>query len=170
RYLSFSTCFRREAGSYGRDTKGILRVHQFDKLEMFSITTDDASDAEHDFLLHLEEKLWHGLNIPYRVLNLCAGDLGWPSARTYDIEAWLPGQGEYREVSSTSTTTDYQAKNLGIKVRRENGREYVHMLNGTAFAIGRTLIAIIENYQRPDGRINVPKALQPFMGKLKVIG
>lgn len=170
RYLSFSTCFRREAGSYGRDTKGILRVHQFDKLEMFSITTADASDDEHAFLLQLEERLWQGLRIPYRVLTLCAGDLGWPSARTYDIEAWLPGQGEYREVSSTSTTTDYQAKNLGIKVRRNGVREYVHMLNGTAFAIGRTLIAIIENYQRPNGTIAVPKVLQPFMGKRKVIG
>lgn len=164
RYLSFSTCFRREAGSYGKDTKGILRVHQFDKLEMFSLTTPENSDQEHEFLLSLEEKLWQGLDIPYRVLTLCAGDISWPSARTYDIEAWMPGQQQYREVSSTSTTTDFQSKNLNIKVEQGGKKTYVHMLNGTAFAIGRTLIAIIENYQQPDGSIVIPNVLQPFMG------
>ena len=164
RYLSFSTCFRREAGSYGKDTKGILRVHQFDKLEMFSWTTPENSDQEHEFLLSLEEKLWQGLDIPYRVLTLCAGDISWPSARTYDIEAWMPGQQQYREVSSTSTTTDFQSKNLNIKVEQGGKKTYVHMLNGTAFAIGRTLIAIIENYQQPDGSIVIPNVLQPFMG------
>lgn len=169
RYLSFSTCFRREAGSYGKDTKGILRVHQFDKLEMFSITTPETSDDEHAFLLSMEEKLWQGLDIPYRVLNLCTGDLGWPTARTYDIEAWMPGQNQYREVSSTSTTTDYQSRALNIKVERNSKKEYVHMLNGTAFAIGRTLITIIENYQQPDGSIKIPKALQPYMGGIKRI-
>lgn len=170
RYLSFSTCFRREAGSYGKDTKGIIRVHQFDKLEMFSFTLSEQSDVEHEFLLAMEEKLWQGLEIPYRVVKLCTGDLSWPSARTYDIEAWMPGQDTYREVCSTSTTTDYQARDLNIKVTRGDRKEYVHMLNGTAFAIGRTLVAIIENYQQPDGSFRVPKVLQPYMGKLKVIG
>lgn len=169
RYLSFSTCFRREAGSYGKDTKGILRVHQFDKLEMFSITLPEKSDAEHEFLLAMEEKLMQRLKLPYRVVKLCAGDLGWPSARTYDLETWMPGQGVYRETHSTSTTTDFQSRALNIKVERPDGKEFVHMLNGTAFAIGRTLIAIIENYQQPDGSIKIPKVLQPFMGGLKVI-
>lgn len=170
RYLSFSTCFRREAGSYGKDTKGIIRVHQFDKLEMFSFCSPESSDQEHEFLLSLEEKLMQGLKLPYRVVKLCAGDLGYPSARTYDIETWMPGQGVYRETHSTSTTTDYQSRDLNIKVKGNDGaKEFVHMLNGTAFAIGRTLVAIIENYQKPDGSIEVPKALRPFMGGLKVI-
>ncbi len=169
RYLSFSTCFRREAGSYGKDTKGILRVHQFDKLEMFSITLPEKSDDEHAFLLSLEEKLMQGLELPYQVKKLCTGDLGWPSARTWDIETWMPGQGVYRETHSTSTTTDYQSRALNIKVERAGKKEYVHMLNGTAFAIGRTLIAIIENYQQTDGSIAVPKILQPWMNGLKSI-
>lgn len=171
RYLSFSTCFRREAGSYGKDTKGILRVHQFDKLEMFSLTLPEKSDAEHEFLLAMEEKLMQGLELPYRVVKLCTGDLSWPSARTYDIEAWMPGQGVYRETHSTSNTTDYQSRALNIKVKRSDGqKQLVHMLNGTAFAIGRTLIAILENYQRADGTIDIPKVLQPFMRKQKRIG
>ncbi len=169
RYVSFSTCFRREAGSYGKDTKGILRVHQFDKLEMFSLTLPEASDQEHDFLLAMEEKLMQGLELPYRVVKLCTGDIGWPSARTYDIETWMPGQGTYRETHSTSTTTDYQSRDLNIKVQRKDGKVLVHMLNGTAFAIGRTLIAIIENYQQSDGSIAIPTVLQPFMGGLKKI-
>lgn len=169
RYLAFSTCFRREAGSYGKDTKGILRVHQFDKLEMFSFCLPDKSDKEHEYFLGLQEKLWQGLKIPYRVVKLCAGDLGWPSARTYDIEAWMPGQNQYREVASASTTTDYQSRDLNIKVKHSDKKELVHMLNGTAFAIGRTLIAIIENYQRPDGSVAIPKVLQPYMSGLKVI-
>lgn len=169
RYLAFSTCFRREAGSYGRDTKGILRVHQFDKLEMFVITRPEDSDREQLSMLSLVEQLWQGLDIPYRVVNLCAGDLGWPSARTFDIETWMPGQGQYREVGSTSTTTDYQSRRLHIRVQRHGKKEFVHMLNGTVFS-GRPLIAIIENYQRPDGRIDVPRALRPWMGRLKVIG
>lgn len=170
RYLAFSTAFRREAGSYGKDTKGIIRVHQFDKLEMFSYSLPENSDHEHALMLRLEEKLMQGLKIPYRVIKLCTGDLGWPSARTYDIEAWLPGQARYLETHSTSTTTDYQSHALNIKVKRADGRkEFVHMLNGTAFAIGRTLIAIIENYQRPDGLIEIPKVLRPWMGKQSVI-
>lgn len=169
RYLSFSTCFRREAGSYGKDTKGIIRVHQFDKLEMFVITLPENSDSEQTSMLSLAEQLWQGLDIPYRVLNLCTGDIGWPSARTYDIEAWMPGQGQYREVGSTSTTTDYQSRALNIKMERNGKKEYVHLLNGTVFS-GRPLIAIIENYQQPDGTIKIPKVLQPYMHGLKVIG
>ncbi len=172
RYVSFSSCFRREAGSYGKDTKGILRVHQFDKVEMFSITTPDKSETEHQLLLAIEEHLMQLLNIPYQVLDICTGDLGDPAASKYDIEAWMPGQkngeGEYRETHSTSNTTDFQSRRLNIKFRKNNDTEYVHMLNGTAFAIGRMLIAIIENYQTKEGYINVPKVLQKYVGK-KVI-
>ncbi len=169
RYISFSTCFRREAGSYGKDTKGILRVHQFDKVEMFSITTPERSEDEHKLLLSLEEKLMQALELPYRVLDICSGDLGDPAAAKYDIEAWMPGQnggkGEYRETHSTSNTTDYQARRLNIKYKTAEGKlEFAHMLNGTAFAIGRMLIAIIENYQTPEGTIKVPKVLQASMG------
>jgi len=164
RYLSFSTCFRREAGSYGKDTKGIIRVHQFDKMEMFSFCLPEHSDQEHEFFLKMEEQLMQGLELPYRVVQLCTGDLSWPSARTYDIETWMPGQGVYRETHSSSTTTDFQSAPLNIRVQRDNGtRELVHMLNGTAFAIGRMLIAIIENYQQPDGTIRIPDVLQPWM-------
>ncbi len=171
RYLAFSTSFRREAGSYGKDTKGILRVHQFDKLEMFSLSLPEKSDQEHEFFLAMEEKLMQGLKLPYRVVKLCAGDLGWPSARTWDIETWMPGQGLYRETHSTSTTTDYQSSELNIKVKRGDGtKQFVHLINGTAFAIGRTLIAIIENYQQPDGSISVPNVLRPWMSGQKTIG
>ena len=170
RYLSYSTCFRREAGSYGKDTKGILRVHQFNKLEMFSITRPEDSESEHEWLLAHSEELWRDLGIPYRVVKLCAGDLGWASARTYDIEAWLPGQNTYREMGSISTTTDYQSQRLNIKLSRADGRKvHVHMLNGTAFS-DRALIAIIENYQQPDGRIMIPPALRPWMREQTFIG
>jgi seryl-tRNA synthetase len=169
RYAAFSTCFRREAGSYGKDTKGILRVHQFDKLEMFSFGLPEKSDEEHEFLLTLQEKLWQGLEIPYQVVKLCAGDLGWPSARTYDIEAWMPGQKTFREVGSTSTTTDYQSRDLNIRYQQGSERGLVHLLNGTAFAIGRTLIAIIENYQQADGSVSIPTVLQPYLHGQKVI-
>ncbi|NCN53167.1 serine--tRNA ligase [Candidatus Wolfebacteria bacterium] len=169
RYIGFSTCFRREAGSYGKDTKGILRVHQFDKAEMFSFVKPEDSEKEHKLLLSLEEKLMKELELPYRVLDICTGDLGDPAAAKYDIEAWMPGQnggkGEYRETHSTSNTTDFQSRRLNIKYKNDEGKkEYVHMLNGTAFAIGRMLIAIIENYQTEEGTIKVPKALQEFIG------
>lgn len=171
RYLSFSTCFRREAGSYGKDTKGIIRVHQFDKMEMFSFCLPEHSDQEHEFFLKMEERLMQGLELPYRVVQLCTGDLSWPSARTYDIETWMPGQGVYRETHSSSTTTDFQSAPLNIRVQRDNGtRELVHMLNGTAFAIGRMLIAIIENYQQPDGTIRIPDVLQPWMRGRQQLG
>ena len=173
RYLGFSTCFRREAGSYGKDTKGILRVHQFDKLEMFSITKPELSEDEHKLLLAIEEYLMKALDLPYRVLNICTGDLGDPAAAKYDLEAWLSGQngaaGEYRETHSTSNTTDFQSRRLNIRYRNAEGAvTFPHMLNGTAFAIGRILIAIIENYQTADGEIIVPKALQKYAGLKKI--
>ena len=168
RYMGFSTCFRREAGSYGKDTRGILRVHQFDKVEMFSFAAPEKSDDEHEFLLNLEEEFFKALKIPYQVVKMCTGDLGVPAARKYDIEAWMPGQGKYREVTSTSTTTDFQARRLNIRYRDKGEMKFVHMLNGTAFAMGRTIIAILENYQQKDGSVVVPEVLQKYMG-MKVI-
>ena len=170
RYAGFSTCFRREAGAYGKDTKGILRVHQFDKVEMFSFCNPEKSKEEHQLLLKMEEKLMQLLELPYRVINICAGDLGDPAAAKYDIEAWLPGQNQYRETHSTSNCTDYQARRLDIKYRDSKTKkpEFVHTLNGTAFAIGRMLIAIIENYQQKDGSVEVPKVLQKYTGFLKI--
>ncbi|MCL5004460.1 MAG: serine--tRNA ligase [Patescibacteria group bacterium] len=170
RYVAFSTCFRREAGSYGKDTKGILRVHQFDKLEMFSITTPEKSKEEHQLLLSLEEKLMQGLKLPYRVLNICSGDLGDPAAAKYDIEVWLPSQSTYRETHSTSNTTDFQSRRLNVKYKpeSEDKARYVHMLNGTAFAIGRILIAIVENYQQKDGSILIPEVLRQYLGFDKI--
>jgi seryl-tRNA synthetase len=169
RYVAFSTCFRREAGSYGKDTKGILRVHQFDKVEMFSITAPETSADEHEFLLEMEEALMQKLDLPYRVLQICTGDLGDPAAAKYDIEAWLPGQnggqGEFRETHSASNTTDYQARRLNIKFKTKDQKlHYVHMLNGTAFAIGRMIIAILENYQTRKETVKIPKALQKYIG------
>lgn len=166
RYLGFSTCFRREAGSHGKDTRGILRVHQFDKLEMFSIVTPEKSNDEHQFLLSMEEKLMQGLGLPYHVLNICSGDLGDPAAAKYDIEAWVPSQNTYRETHSTSNTTDFQSRRLNIRYRpqgQDKGTKLVHMLNGTAFAIGRTIITILENNQQADGSIKIPEALQKYM-------
>lgn len=164
RYVGFSTSFRREAGSYGKDTRGIFRVHQFDKVEMVSFTTEEEDKKEHEYLLSLEEKLFRALEIPYQVVKMCTGDLGFPIARKYDIEAWIPSQSKYREVTSTSTTTDFQARRLNIKYKDENEKKYAHILNGTAFAIGRTIIAILENYQQKDGSVKIPKALQTFTG------
>lgn len=165
RYCAFSTCFRREAGSYGKDTKGILRVHQFDKIEMFSFVTPDVSDKEHDFLLNIEEKIVKGLGLPYQVSKMVTGDLGMPAARKYDIETWMPAQGKYRETHSTSTCVDFQARRLNIKYRDDEGnKEFVHTLNGTAVAIGRMIIAIMENGQQKDGSVKIPKALQKYTG------
>ena len=166
RYVAFSSCFREEAGSYGKDTKGILRVHQFDKVEMFSFCKPNKSVEEHQFLLSLEEKLMQTLKIPYRVVKLCTGDMARPSATTFDIEAWMPGQKQYRETHSVSNCTDFQTRRLNIRYQRKEDKklDFVHALNGTAFAIGRTIIAIIENYQQEDGSIKMPKALQKYLG------
>jgi len=171
RYVGFSTCFRREAGSYGKDTRGILRVHQFDKLEMVVLTTPDQSDAEHERLLAIEEELMQALKLPYRVVKMCTADLGDPAARKYDIEAWIPSEGRYRETHSCSNCTDFQTRRLNIRYKTtRNKLEFVHMLNGTVFSMNRPIIAILENYQQPDGSIKIPEVLQPFMGGSSVIG
>lgn len=164
RYLGFSSCFRREAGSYGKDTRGILRVHQFDKVEMFSFVRAEDDAAELERMVGWQERLMKGLGIPYRVILVAAGDMGWPEAKLYDIEAWLPGQGHYRETHSASTTTDYQARGVNTRYRARNSDvAFVHTLNATALAIGRMIIAIIENYQQLDGSVRIPEALRPYM-------
>ena len=169
RYVAFSTCFREEAGSYGKDTKGILRVHQFDKIEFFSFCHPEKSKEEHQFLVQLEEKLWQALEIPYQVVQLSTGDMSRPSVSTIDIEAWMPGQAKYREVSSASNVTDFQARRLNIRCKNKEGRlEFVHMLNATGFPIGRTIIAILENYQQKDGSVKIPKVLQEYVGKKEI--
>ena len=164
RYVGFSTCFRREAGSYGKDTRGILRAHQFDKVEMVSFTKQGEDDKEHEYLLSIEEKLLQALGIPYQVVKMCSGDLGYPAARKYDLEAWIPSENKYREVTSTSTTTDFQARRLNIKYQDGNEKKYVNILNGTAFST-RPIIAILENYQEEDGSIKIPEVLQKILGK-----
>jgi len=165
RYAGFSTCFRVEAGTYGKDTRGIFRVHQFDKVEMFSFVHPESSGQEHDFLLAREEELVQALGIPYRVVNVSAGDLGASAAKKYDIEGWFPGEDRYRELTSTSNTTDYQARRLKIRFKDEDGKSrLVHTLNGTVFAVGRTLIAIMENFQTGEGSVIVPEVLRPYAG------
>jgi len=170
RYVSFSTCFRREAGSYGKDTKGVLRVHQFDKIEMFSFCHPEKAEEEHEFLLSMEEKLMNALELPYRVLSICSGDLGDSAAAKYDIEAWMPGQNQYRETHSTSNCTDFQARRLNVKYRDSQSKktEFLHTLNGTAFAIGRIIISILENYQKENGEVEVPKVLQKYLNFKKI--
>jgi seryl-tRNA synthetase len=163
RYAGFSPCFRREAGAAGRDTRGIFRVHQFDKVEMFSFVVPEESPAEHERLLALEEDILQALGIPYRVVNIAADDLGASAAKKYDCEAWLPSQQRHRELTSTSNTTDFQARRLDIRYRPDGrGPRYVHTLNGTALAVGRTLIALLENHQRDDGSVAVPDVLEPW--------
>jgi len=161
RYAGFSPCFRREAGAAGRDTRGIFRVHQFDKVEMFSFVTPDQSADEHERILALEESILQALEIPYRVVNIAVNDLGASAAKKYDCEAWLPGQGRYRELTSCSNTTDFQARRLEIRYRPKDAKkpETLHTLNGTAVAVGRTLIALLENGQQDDGTIAIPQAL-----------
>ena len=164
RYAGYSTCFRREAGSYGKDLGGMFRVHQFDKVEMFSFATPETSWDEHERLLAVEERIIGNLEIPYRVVNIAAGDLGSAAAKKYDIEAWLPPQGRYRELTSCSNYTDYGARRAQTRMRRGSGVvEVPHTLNGTATAIGRTLIAIMENHQRADGSVEVPAKLHPYL-------
>jgi seryl-tRNA synthetase len=164
RYCAFSTCFRREAGAAGRDTRGIFRVHQFDKVEMFSFVEPDAGREEHERLLAIEERILAGLEIPYRVVNVAVGDLGAPAAKKYDCEAWIPSQGRFRELTSCSNTTDYQARRLGARYRPAEGEppQPVHTLNGTACAVGRTIIALIENRQESDGSFTLPKTLHQY--------
>lgn len=163
RYIGFSSNFRREAGSYGKDTKGILRVHQFDKMEMFSFCHPDKSWEEHDFLLSIEEEILTELGLPYHVVNIAGGDLGAPAAKKYDCEAWIPSQKKYREVTSCSNCTDFQARRGGIRFKDENGTHFLHTLNGTAMASTRTLIAIMENFQQKDGSVLIPKVLHGYL-------
>ncbi|MEM4160436.1 MAG: serine--tRNA ligase [Thermoplasmata archaeon] len=162
-YAGFSTCFRTEAGAHGRDTKGIFRVHQFDKIEMFKFVLPETSWEEHEKLLASAENLVRKLELPYRVVNIASGELGPSAAKKYDIEVYLPGQGKYREMISCSNCTDYQARRLNIRYRDTDGLRFVHTLNSTALAIGRTIVAIMENYQREDGTIAVPQVLKPYL-------
>ncbi|MDP2820909.1 MAG: serine--tRNA ligase [bacterium] len=165
RYLGFSTAFRREAGSYGKDTKGILRVHQFDKLEMESFATKENSLKEQEFFVAIQEYLVQSLKIPYQVVMICTGDMGAPDARQMDIECWIPSQNKYRETHTADLMTDFQARRLNTKVKRKSGvLEFVHMNDATAFAIGRILIAILENYQQKNGSVLIPKVLRKYLG------
>jgi seryl-tRNA synthetase len=170
RYAGYSTCFRREAGAAGKDTRVIFRVHQFDKLEMFSFCLPEQAAFEHELILSAEEDLLQLLGIPYRVVNIATGDLGAPAAQKFDCEAWLPGQQRYRELTSCSNCTDYQARRLNCRYRTEKGPRFVYTLNGTGIAVGRTLVAIMENYQRADGSVEVPKILRPYVGKERMGG
>jgi seryl-tRNA synthetase len=162
RYAGFSPCFRREAGAAGKDTRGIFRVHQFDKVEMFSFVSPEESTQEHERILAIEEQILTTLGLPYRVMNIAVGDLGNSAAKKYDCEAWLPSQGRYRELTSCSNTTDYQARRLNIRVRREKRTVALHTLNGTAVAVGRTIVALLENGQRNDGSVLLPQCLEPY--------
>jgi seryl-tRNA synthetase len=173
KYVGLSHCFRTEAGAPGRDTRGIYRVHQFTKVEMFAFCAPDQSEALHEELLRIEEKVFQGLELPYQVIDTCTGDLGGPAYRKFDIEAWMPGRGqkgEYGEVTSTSNCTDYQARRLNIryKVPGQKGTRFVHTLNGTAVAVSRALLAILENYQQADGAVVIPKVLRSWVGKEQI--
>jgi seryl-tRNA synthetase len=162
RYAGFSPCFRREAGAAGKDTRGIFRVHQFDKVEMFSFVSPEESASEHERILAIEEEILGELNLPYRVVNIAVNDLGNSAAKKYDCEAWLPSQARYRELTSCSNTTDYQARRLNIRVRENKQTQTLHTLNGTAVAVGRTLVALLENGQRGDGSVELPECLTPY--------
>jgi seryl-tRNA synthetase len=164
RYAGFSSCFRREAGTYGKDTRGIFRMHQFDKVEMFSFCHPDRSWEEHEYMLSLEEQILQELELPYRVVNVAAGDLGASAAKKYDIEVWLPSQATFREITSCSNTTDFQARRLRARFRDEAGNRLVHTLNGTVVTSSRTVLALIENHQLADGSVRIPSALRPYVG------
>lgn len=172
RMTAFTPCFRSEAGSAGRDTRGMIRLHQFSKVELVSVTTPDKSAEEHERMLSCAEEVLKRLELPYRVMVLATGDMGFSARKTYDIEVWLPGQNAYREISSCSNCGDFQARRMQGRFRPagEKGTRFLHTLNGSGLAVGRTLIAVLENYQQEDGKVAVPKALQPYMGGLEVIG
>lgn len=168
-YAGYSHCFRQEAGAYGKYSKGLYRLHQFTKVEMFAYAKPEDSSNIHEQMLNLEEKLWQSLGIPYRVVEMSTGDLGAQAARKFDLEAWMPGREDWGEVTSTSNTTDYQARNLGIKFRRKDGKvEIAHTLNGTALATSRAIIAILENYQTKEGKVAIPEALRAYVGKSEI--
>jgi seryl-tRNA synthetase len=175
RYTAYTPCFRREAGSYGKDTRGLIRLHQFNKVELVAFTTPDRSYEELERLTGHAESILQDLGLPYRVVTLCTGDMGFSAAKTYDIEVWLPSQQPYRELSSCSNFEAFQARRAGIKYRPSGGRkdaktDFVHTLNGSGLAVGRTLVAILENYQQPDGSVLIPKVLQPYLGGMERIG
>ena len=166
-YCSFTPCFRREAGSYGRDTRGLIRLHQFNKVEMYKFVRPETSEDEHQALVKDAEAILQGLKLPYRVIELCTGDLGFSANKTYDLEVWLPSSGTYREISSCSNCGDYQARRANIRFKEtgKKGTQFVHTLNGSGLAIGRTMAAILENYQQPDGSVQVPEVLQPYLNR-----
>ena len=169
KYIGYSHCFRQEQGAYGKYSKGLYRVHEFTKAEMFIYCLPEDSDKYHQHILAMEEKIYQALGLPYRVLEMCTGDLGAMAARKFDIEAWMPTRGEYGEVTSASNCTDYQARNFNIRFKRKSGEvDFIHMLNGTAIATSRTPLAILENYQNPDGSVTIPEVLRPYMGKDKI--
>ncbi len=163
RYVGFSPCFRREAGTYGKDTQGILRVHQFNKVEMFSFCSPENSLEEHELIRSIEEEIMQDLGFHYQVLNICGGDLGAPAAKKYDIEAWIPTQEKFRELTSCSNCTDFQARRANIRSKKDGKTTPIHTLNGTAIATGRAIVAILENYQEADGSVRIPEVLRPFM-------
>jgi len=167
-YVGFSSCYRTEAGSYGKDVRGIVRVHEFRKVEMVVFCLPEESDKWHEKLLSIEEEIWKDLGIPYQVVKMATGDLGNAAVRKYDIEAWIPSQNKYREMTSTSNTTDFQARRLNIKLRRRGSLEYVHTLNGTVLALGRAMVALYENYQNKDGSVSIPSVLKPYLGKERI--
>ncbi|KQS51193.1 MULTISPECIES: serine--tRNA ligase [unclassified Sphingomonas] len=171
RFTALTPCFRSEAGAAGRDTRGYIRQHQFDKVEMVSIVTPDMSEAEHERMTACAEGVLDALQLPFRRMLLCTGDMGFTAARTYDLEVWLPGQARYREISSVSTCTDFQARRMNARYRPEGekGTRFVHTLNGSALAVGRTLVAVLENYQQEDGSVAVPDVLQPYLGGLTLL-
>lgn len=168
KYVGFSHCFRMEAGGYGKYSKGLYRVHQFSKVEMYVYCLPEESEKMHQYLLSLEEKIFQGLGIPYRVLEMCTGDLGSQAAKKYDLEAWLPGRGDWGEITSTSNTADYQSRRLNIRYKSQKSLEYVHTLNGTAIATSRVIIAILENYQQKDGSVLVPEVLKKYLNFQKI--
>ena len=171
RFTAWTPCFRAEAGAAGKDTRGMIRQHQFSKVELVSITTPEKSDEEHERMVDCAQEVLKRLNLHHRVMTLCAGDMGFAAKKTYDIEVWLPGQGRFREISSCSNCGDFQARRMNARYRPkgEKGTRFVHTLNGSGLAVGRTLIAIMENYQNPDGSIAIPDALKPYMGGLEKI-
>ncbi|HEY9688846.1 MAG TPA: serine--tRNA ligase [Coleofasciculaceae cyanobacterium] len=171
-HCAYTPCFRREAGSYGRDTRGLIRLHQFNKVELFKFVSPETSEAEHQQLVRDAEGVLQALKLPYRVLQLCTGDMGFSAQKCYDLEVWLPSQEKYREISSCSNCGDFQARrgNIRFKVAGKKGTQYLHTLNGSGLAVGRTMAAILENYQQPDGSIAVPEALQPYLGGKTVLG
>jgi seryl-tRNA synthetase len=166
-HCAYTPCFRREAGSYGRDTRGLIRLHQFDKVELFKFVHPDTSEQEHQTLTQNAEAILQALQLPYRVIELCTGDLGFAAGKTYDLEVWLPSSGKYREISSCSNCYDFQARrgNIRFKEPGKKGTQFVHTLNGSGLAVGRTMAAILENYQQPDGTIRLPEVLQPYLGR-----